>query len=200
LPDLTIDDMRSAAAWQALASDGVTASAALAIAADSQTQTPSGDGQSLVAERTAPALNHRLHRTIGPLDLSAWPELRLELQADVATGMRADSAFFLELRLGSAAAPIGTPANEWNRRLPIERAQRWEAPRLSLDDLPAAVRGAVDRIELRCVSNRTLNCRSASGSTGSGRSAHLFPVTSRMRWSRGSTARSAWEARRCQRR
>ncbi|OYY91537.1 MAG: hypothetical protein B7Y45_02990 [Sphingomonas sp. 28-66-16] len=154
-----IDDMQSTAPWAALSPDGVTPSAALSLAADASTPTPSGDARSIVATRAGPALNHRLRRSIPPVDLATWPELRLTMQADVATGSRPESPFYLELRLGSAAAPIGAPGNDWHRRLAIERADAWEAQRLSLVDLPGPVRGALDQIELRCVADTPFAAR-----------------------------------------
>lgn len=150
---LMIDNMQQLAPWAALSADGVTPSVGLSVAADSATGTPSGDMRSLVAQSVGAVLDHRLRRNIPPLDLAAWPELRITWQADVATGSRADAPFFLELRLGSAAAPIGSPGNLWRRRLPLDRADRWESPRFSLVDLPPAVRTGVDQIELRCVAN-----------------------------------------------
>lgn len=156
---LLIDAMQSAAPWVAFAPDGVTPSAALSIAGDAVTPTPSGDGRSIVAARAAPALNHRLRRDVAPVDLRGWPELRITLQADVATGSRPDSPFFLELRLGSASAPIGSPGNDWHRRLPIDRAGTWGSARLDLADLPMSVRSAADRIELRCVADTPFTAR-----------------------------------------
>ncbi len=150
---LMIDNMQQLASWTALSPDGVTPSDTLSIAADVATGTPSGDARSLVAQTAGTAIDHRLRRSIVPLNLATWPELRMTWQANVATGSRADAPFFLELRLGSAAAPIGSPGNGWRRRLPLDSADRWESPRFSLVDLPPAVRGAVDQIELRCVTN-----------------------------------------------
>ncbi|KQN29388.1 hypothetical protein [Sphingomonas sp. Leaf38] len=150
---LMIDAMQLWGAWTALSSDGMTPSAGLTIVGDAATETPSGDARSLVAQSAGPVLDHRLRRSIAPLDLAPWPELRLTWQANIATGSRADSPFFLELRLGSAAAPIGSPGNDWRRRLPLDRADRWESPRFSLIDLPPLVRAAVNQIELRCVAN-----------------------------------------------
>ncbi|PTS90387.1 hypothetical protein DBR17_01550 [Sphingomonas sp. HMWF008] len=137
----------------------MTPSVALSVSGDGATPTPSGDGRSIVAARTAPALNHRIRRGIAAVDLAPWPELRITLNADVATGARPDSPFFLELRLGSAAAPIGAAGNDWHRRLPIERAGAWETARLSLADLPAPVRAATTQIELRCVSDTPFTAR-----------------------------------------
>lgn len=159
LATLLIDTMQSAAPWTPLSPDGITPSSALSVTTDAATPTPSGDGRSLVATRAAPSLNHRIRRNIAPIDLTAWPELRITLQADIATGTRPDSPFFLELRLGSAAAPIGAPGNDWHRRLPIGRADAWEAPRLSLADLPAPIRGAATQVELRCVADTPFSAR-----------------------------------------
>jgi hypothetical protein len=57
------------------------------------------------------------------------------------------------MRLGSVAVPLDAPANSWQRFLPIRQARIWEPARLSIDDLPAAIRGAVTAIELRCIAD-----------------------------------------------
>ena len=59
--------------------------------------------------------------------------------------------FYLELRLGSAALTIGANANAWQRLIPVTAAEAWQAVPLALDDLQAAVRGAVTQIRLTCL-------------------------------------------------
>jgi hypothetical protein len=148
---LVIEPMNNAALWTALQADGITPSAQLSIADDNVIFGRGADGVSQRITATGSALGHLLRRSIGPLDISGFSEIRLSIRS----GRRASSTdvpFFLELRLGSAALPIGNPGNTWHRLLPVINQDRWETVKLSLDDLPAGVSGALTVIQLVCVS------------------------------------------------
>jgi hypothetical protein len=152
---VTLDAMDAAAQWAAREADGATPSAELSIQDDALVTGYGTDGVSARITATEAAGGHRLRRSIASRDLNPFTELRLSIRADrVATGAP-DGGFFLELRLGSAAMPVGHPANLWHRLLPVRARGRWETVKLGIDDLPPAVRGAVTRIELRCVDAST---------------------------------------------
>ena len=150
---VVLDSMSSAAAWSAFLPDGQTASGEIAIAADTNEYELKDDRTSLRFTVSPAAQGHRISRTLGAaLDLSGIPEIRFWIRAN----RRADGtepAFFLQLRLGSAAAPVGSGANPWFRNIPISQPDSWELVYVSLDDLPTGVRGAVNALELRCDAN-----------------------------------------------
>jgi hypothetical protein len=147
MPVLTLPGTDLLARWSALQADGVTASAAITLAQDNAAATPSGDARSVRIACAAGSATHIARCRIMPAqNLDSFDELRLVLRSDrAATG----APFYVELRLGSAALPIGAPANTWLRRLPLTGDNRWDLVRLTLDDLPAAVRAALTRMELQ---------------------------------------------------
>lgn len=147
MPILALDALMPLPGWQALQADGVTPSPALAIAEDLLSGTPSGDGRSLTLAFDTTALDHIARCTIPAVDLDGFDELRLVFRCDRS----AASPQFLELRLGSAALPVGSPGNTWHRRVPVAGADRWDVVRFSLSDLPAAVRGALNVLQLQCI-------------------------------------------------
>lgn len=155
LPSLALDPFSTLAAWQALAADGVTPSTAMALSANAALDTPSGDHQSLSLSASSAALGHMARCSFAPVDLSPYDELRLVMRASRAAPAQSSTgtatAFYLELHLGSAALPTTAAANLWHRRLPFNGADTWDTLRISLDDLPAAVRGALSVAELRCI-------------------------------------------------
>jgi hypothetical protein len=148
---LLIEPMDNSAPWTALEADGITPSTELSIADDNLNFGRGADGVSQRITATGSALGHLLRRPVGPLDISGFSELRLSIRSR-RQASTADTPLFLELRLGSAALPIGNPANTWHRLLPVITQDRWETVKLSLDDLPAAVAGALTAIELACAS------------------------------------------------
>ncbi|MBZ4373791.1 hypothetical protein [Corallococcus sp. AS-1-6] len=156
---LLVEPMDTAAAWSALAPDGVTPSTELSIADETTQVRPGTDGHSGRITASATAAGHLLRRTLGaPVDLTPYRELRLWLNASrVATGAPAQP-FFLELRLGSVALPADAASNTWNRFLPVAQASTWELHRLSLDDLAPATRSAVVTLQLRCVAEGPFTC------------------------------------------
>jgi hypothetical protein len=151
MPLTLIDPMNNAAPWQALAPDGVTPSTELSLTID--TSGPRADTSEITARVTASAnaTGHRLRRTFGGLDLSTFDELRLWINGSRAADGSATQPFFLKMRLGSASMPIDAAGNTWQRLLPVSQAQLWQPVRLSIGDLPAAVRGAVTAMDLLCV-------------------------------------------------
>lgn len=145
-----LDDFANAVLWSAFEADGTTPSAALGLTIDSQVHRYGSDQKSGRIEGASGALGHFLRRSFSALDLTPHEELRLWLRSTRVADGTPERPFFLELRLGSAALPIGHPQNVWQRFLPVGRAGSWELVGLALDDLPAAVRGSLTRIELRC--------------------------------------------------
>jgi hypothetical protein len=144
---LTIDALSDVGSWSAVQADGTTPSTELAIR-----MAPVGGEFAPGAEITATerATGHRLRRSVGPVDLTDESELHVSLRGDRRAGP-GGAPFFLELRLGSDALPIGADGNGWHRLLPLQQRRHWEVVPLSLDDLPAPVRVALSRIELRCL-------------------------------------------------
>src|SRR5262245_11323692 len=146
----SIDAMASAAQWVAVQADGVTPSTDLAMNDETATVGEGPDGVSARVTATGGATGHALRRTLPALDISDHVELRLSFRCDRVAGT-GGAAFFLELRLGSAAVPLSDPGNDWHRLLPVRRTHTWEVVRLSIDDLHADIASALSAIELRCV-------------------------------------------------
>lgn len=147
---LLLDAFDDAAPWSAFEADGVTPSAALGLSIDTQVFHLGEDAASGRIDAAVEALGHFLRRSFVAVDLSQHDELRFWLRASRAADGTPERPFFLELRAGSAALPIGDPQNTWQRFLPVAKPGAWELACLALDDLPAAVRGALTRLELRC--------------------------------------------------
>ena len=148
---LVVEPMNDATQWTALQADGVTPSVDLTIADDATLAGHGPDGVSQLITASAAATGHMLRRSLASVDISGFSELRLSMRSDRRAG-ETDLPFFLELRVASAAIPLGDPNNTWRRLLPVAAERRWETVKLSLDDLPAGISTAVDTIQLRCVS------------------------------------------------
>ncbi|MBE8516903.1 hypothetical protein ILP97_05125 [Amycolatopsis sp. H6(2020)] len=146
-----IDPMDDATRWSAFTADGATPSTRLSMADESVVVGTGLDGTSAKVTAVDGADGHLLRRTMAPVDVTACAELRLSIRADRHADGR-DRPFFAELRLASAAMPLSHPANTWHRLLPVRARHTWETVRLSIDDLPAAVAGALTTAQLRCVS------------------------------------------------
>ena len=138
--------MSHAAGWSAVQADGVTPSTALVVVDEHSVVGSGPDGVSARITAAESAVGHALRRTVAATDISSFTELRLSFRANRRAGP-GGHPMFLELRLGSEALPV----NAWHRLLPVRSPNTWETVRLSIDDLPAAVAGAVTRIQLRCV-------------------------------------------------
>ncbi|GAA4699618.1 hypothetical protein [Phytohabitans rumicis] len=147
---LPIDALAAAAQWTAVRADGVTPSTDIAIHDETVVVGEGPDGVAVRVTATAGAGGHALRRSIPAVDISGHTELRLSIRADRAAG-HGGAPFFLELRLGSAAVPLGDPDNHWHRLLPVGTALVWESVRLSTHDLDPGVATAVNAIQLRCV-------------------------------------------------
>ena len=150
MPSIIVDSMDSAAPWSALAPDGVTPSTELSLTIDSSKPRPGADPTAGLISATANALNHRLVRNLGPLDLSNFGDLRFWIYSNRPADGTPNRPFFLELRLASAAMALTDPGNTWQRYVPVSQIGVWEPVRVTLNDLPAAVRSAVTVIQLRC--------------------------------------------------
>lgn len=148
-----LDAFDDATLWGAFEADGVTPSAALGLTIDTQVYRFGDDAASGRIDAAPGALGHFLRRSFAALDLTERDELRFWLRATRPADGTPERPFFLELRAGSVALPIGAPQNTWQRFLPVAKPGVWELACLALDDLPAAVRGALTRLELRCVND-----------------------------------------------
>ena len=145
-----VDDLTQPALWKALAPDGVTPSTEMAIALDPLQQSPGGVTGAARISATTNALNVTLRRTLAAVDLSGFDELRLWINSTRVADGSSTYPFFLELRLASAAMGLADPGNTWQRYLPVARSGTWEMVRLTLADLPPAIRSSVSTLQLRC--------------------------------------------------
>jgi len=150
MPSITIDAMDNAAAWTALAPDGVTPSMELSLVIDSARPSPPGIATSARITGTSNALNHTLRRTFAATDLTNFRELRLWMLGERPADGTPSRPFFLEMRMGSAALALNAAGNTWQRYLAVSQAGVWEPVRVSIGDLPAAVRSAMTVMQLRC--------------------------------------------------
>ena len=151
MPSLTIDAMDNAALWTALAPDGVTPSTELSLAVDNSRFPPVGTTSARVTG-SANALNHTLRRSFAAIDLTLFNELRLWVRGERPADGTPARAFFLEMRMASAAVALNDAGNIWQRYLPVSQAGVWEPVRVSIADLPAAVRADMTVMQLRCAS------------------------------------------------
>jgi len=158
---IVVDPLDDPTRWKALAADGMTASTAIAIAADPSPPPPDGSAVApLVVAAGVQALNHVLRLAIAPKDLSHFDDLRFWIHGGrLATGAPG-APFCLEARLASAAMGFNDPGNDWRRYLPVLQTGQWTPARLTLADLPAAVRGSVATLQLRCCdASAAFSCR-----------------------------------------
>jgi hypothetical protein len=149
---LVVDAMDDATRWPGFAADGTTPSTQLGMVDETTRFRFGADKKSGKITATASALNHLLRRSFTtPVNLTAFDELRMWVFGDRVAGGGDGTTFYLELRLASAALPLTDPANTWQRYLPVAQAGAWALARFSLADLPSSIKGAVNRIQLRCV-------------------------------------------------
>jgi hypothetical protein len=152
---MIIDDMAAPLQWSAVAADGVTPSLSLTVAASSAVHPLIGMPSLHIAGGSG-ARDHRARRSLADLDLAPFDELRLLWRATPGAGPDSPASpadFWAEIRLGAAALPVGAPGNAWQRFLPVPEPGVWEMVRLSLDDLPAGVRGAVNDLHIVCTAD-----------------------------------------------
>jgi hypothetical protein len=151
MPMISVDPLNDPSVWKALAADGATPSTQIAIAAEPSLTAPDDSAAvPLAVTASVNALNHVLRRTLTPIDLSQFDDLRFWISASRLANGAPANPFYLELRLASAAMGLDDPGNSWRRYLPVFQTQQWAPARLTLADLPAAVRGAVATLQLRC--------------------------------------------------
>jgi hypothetical protein len=112
---------------------------------------PGVTGPTARIDCAAGSAGHYVEGVGPPVDLRPWQDLLLWVRSDrVANGSTSDP-FFLEVRLGSATAPVGGGGNPWLRLVPVDQLAAWQAVPLSLADLPLAVAEAATTIRLTCV-------------------------------------------------
>lgn len=150
MASLVIEGFGDVTAWTAKRPGG-GASTSVSLDAGGPARLPGLTSASATLTVAAGALGHYVERASSGIDLRPWPDLLLWVRSDrVGTGAP-DLPHYLEVRLGSAALPIGSPGNTWSRLVPVDVAGQWQPVPLSLADLPGAARQAVTRIRLTCV-------------------------------------------------
>lgn len=151
MSQLLIDALDNAAGWHTFAPDGITASTELTISIDTRDFRYGADKQSLRISGSANALDHTARRIFNPVDLSDFDELRVWFKSSRPADGSAARPFFLQALLAGPAMDLNAPANTWERLMPAAQANAWDLVQFGLQDLPPALRTAVNVIELRCV-------------------------------------------------
>ncbi|MCP2259806.1 hypothetical protein LX15_003515 [Streptoalloteichus tenebrarius] len=107
-----------------------------------------GTGMRIIACAGSPAGPvPSVHRVFQPaLDLREVAELRLWTRGDRAATGCPDRPYYLVLE---AAADVDDRSSRWSRYIRLAQANRWELQRFFLEDMPAALRGAVGVLRLR---------------------------------------------------
>lgn len=144
---LAMDVFRDAVLWTTTTGLGVTPSPLVSISDETADFHPGPGTVATRIQMEVGATDHRLSRSFAAQNLSIFSEVRLWIRSSRAAGTSHPQ--LMELRLGSAAFPVGHPSNTWSRALPISQANTWEPVRLALDDLAPGVRSAVSSLELR---------------------------------------------------
>nr|BFE80547.1 hypothetical protein GCM10020093_031480 [Planobispora longispora] len=104
--------------------------------------------QGRTAVVAASVAGHFLERSIDPVDLRGFDDIEFWASGDRIADGTAGRPFFCEVRLGSAAAPIGSGANRWHRYVPVAGPGPPQRVPFGLDDLPAPVRSACSVIRI----------------------------------------------------
>ncbi len=151
MPQQIVDAMNDAASWTALMADVETPSTEIDIVDDTTRFRFGADAISGRIDATNQASGHLLRRTIPALDLRSFDDLRLWLWSNRVGNGSASQPYYLELRLASQAMGFDHPGNTWSRFLPVSQPNAWEFARLTLADLPSAIRSAVTALQIRCV-------------------------------------------------
>jgi hypothetical protein len=147
---LVIESFANVDAWTAREAAGGP-STAISITAGGPIRVPglSTPGTTIRAE--AGAAGHLVERDGPAVDLRPFRDLLLWVRSDRLADGTPPRPLFAEIRLGSAAVPIGDPGNGWRRLIPIEQLDVWQPVPLALDDLPDSVRQAVTTIRFTCL-------------------------------------------------
>ncbi len=150
MPSIVVDPMDDTTPWSAFGPDGVTPSTELSLVNDSSKPRAGSETHAGLVSATANALNHVLRRNLAPLDLTKFNELRFWVYSNRSADSYPSRPLFLEIRLASVAVPLGDPGNTWQRYIPVSQTSVWEPVRVTIADLPAAIRGTVTTMQLRC--------------------------------------------------
>lgn len=151
MAQLLLDNMDNASAWDGFEADGTTPSAELTLSDDTTRTRFDPSGTSGLISASVNAAGHMLRRPLADLDLTDYDQLHLSIFANRRANGSSTHPFYLEVRLASAGMDFSDPGNTWLRYIPVIHTDRWESVRLSLDDLPPAVRTAVNLLQIRCV-------------------------------------------------
>lgn len=130
---------------------GGAPSTAITLTGGGSPRLPGVTGPTARIDCAAGALGHYVERVGPPLDLRPWQDLWLWVRSNRVADGSTDSPFYLEVRIGSVAAPAAGVGNPWRRLAPVDQRGTWQAVPLSLADLPAAVAAAATTIRVTCV-------------------------------------------------
>lgn len=154
MANLLIDAMNDDQQWHAFMPDGVTPSDRLNITTDTTVYRMGIDNASGKISGSPEALNHTLQRSINPIDVSGYSEIRFWVKSSNRADGSPGFPFFLEIRFGSLAVPLDDVSNTWYAYIPvINYPNKWELIRLSLNGMDPAVRSGINQIQIRCVQN-----------------------------------------------
>jgi hypothetical protein len=151
MPQLYLDAKADFTKWSAFLSDGTTPSTALSAVAETTAVRYGPDGKSVRLSGDTTGGGNLLRFALPDTDLTLYDEVRLYLRGDRPADSTTARPFYLELHLGSTALPTSAVGNTWQRYLPVYQPGSWELVRVSLAELPAAIRTAVNLVELRFV-------------------------------------------------
>jgi hypothetical protein len=149
MPSVVIDSFANTGLWSGQDPLGGPSSE-LTLTTVTDVAAPIGSPNSMRVAATPGASGHRVVRTLAPLDLTDFTELRWWVRSDRVADGSPTAPIRLRLELGSAALPIGSPGT-WRRLVPINRPRTWELVHVSLDDLPPQVVGGVEEIRFTVV-------------------------------------------------
>lgn len=147
MPIQGLDDFAAPLQWAAFdAAEVPSALITLNVASVGHPHAVASDSMTITVN--AGAAGHVFRRALPPTSLTDAQELALWARADQPIGTAADAPVRVRLELGSAALPVGDPANLWHRYLSVPTARDWAYQRFALDDLAPAVRSAVTSISV----------------------------------------------------
>ncbi len=151
--------MDNAGPWSVFQADAVTPSGAIVAAVDGTIATASGQPGCLSVTVSPAATGHLLQRNVAAV-LDGFSELRLWVRSERRADGSSDRPFYWKLRLASVAMDFNALGNTWYRLLPVQQENTWEMVRVSISDLPGAIRSSVTSVRLECIdAGQGFRCR-----------------------------------------
>jgi hypothetical protein len=144
---LVMESFANVDAWTARNAGGAP-STGVSITVGGPTRVPGLSTPGAVIHAEAETAGHFVERAGAAVDLRPFRDVLLWVRSDRVADGTTQRPLFAEVRLGSAASPVGGPGNGWRRLVPIEQADVWQPVPLALDDLPDPVRQAVTTVRL----------------------------------------------------